>query len=168
MNPARQPKNIAASIRACLLKLSRQRKLEFQQVLSEFAIERLLYRLGISLHAERFVLKGAMLFKAWFEGMHRATWDLDLLGRCENTVDGVMTVIRDICMMSVDDGLEFDMTSIKGEEIHETAEYTGVRVRMEAHLAGARIPLQVDVGFGDAVVPDPTREISDAPRPSAA
>ena len=85
MSLARQPKKVAASIRARLLELSRHRKLEYLQVLSEFAIERLLYRLGISPHAERFVLKGAMLFKVWFEGMHRATWDLDLLGRCKKT-----------------------------------------------------------------------------------
>jgi predicted nucleotidyltransferase component of viral defense system len=169
MSPARQPKNVAASTRARLLELSRHRKLEFQQVLSEFAVERLLYRLGISPHAERFVLKGAMLFKVWFEGLHRATWDLDLLGRCNNTVDEVMSAIRDICMVSGEDGLDFDVTSIKGEEIHETAEYSGVRVRMAAHLAGSRIPLQVDVGFGDAVVPDPTREkyptLLDYPQP---
>ena len=69
-----------------------------------------------------------------------------------------MSVIRDIYMMSVNDGIEFDETSIKGEEIHEAAEYAGVRVRMEAHLAGARIPMQVDIGFGDVVVPDPTRK----------
>lgn len=81
MSSARQPKNVAASVRARLLELSRCRNVEFQRVLSEFAIERLLYRLGVSTHAERFVLKGATLFKAWFDVSHRATWDLDLLSR---------------------------------------------------------------------------------------
>ena len=86
MSPARPPKNLGASVRARLLELARRRGAEFQLVLSEFAIERLLYRLGVSSHAERFVLKGAMLFKLWSDDFHRATWDLDLLGRGANTV----------------------------------------------------------------------------------
>lgn len=123
MSPARHPTNVAASVRARLLELSRRRGVEFQLVLSDFAIERLLYRLGVSPHAERFVLKGAMLFKLWSDDRHRATWDLDLLGRGASTVADVVAVIRDLCGIGVDDGIAFDPESLAGEEIRATEEY---------------------------------------------
>jgi hypothetical protein len=116
MSPARPPRNVAASVRARLLELSRRRGVEFQLVLSEFAIERLLYRLGVSPHADRFVLKGAMLFKLWSHGCQRATWDLDLLGRGASAVSDVMAVIRDLCAVRADDGIAFDLESMAGEE----------------------------------------------------
>jgi hypothetical protein len=147
--------NVGASVYSRLLKLSRQRKVEFQLLLSEFAIERLLYRLGASPHADRFVLKGAMLFKLWSDDRHRATWDLDLLGRGASAVADVVSVIRDLCQVPVQDGIVFDVDSILGEETRAADEYDGVRVRLVARLAEARIPVQVDVGFGDAIVPAP-------------
>ena len=156
MSPARPPKNVAASVCARLLELSRRRKVEFQQLLSGFAIERLLYRLGVSSYAGRFVLKGAMLFRVWSEGSHRATWDLDLLGRNVHAVPEVVSVIRDLCRIPVGDGIVSDPASVTGEEIRDADEYAGVRVRLVARLDEARIPMQVDVGFGDAVVPEPT------------
>jgi hypothetical protein len=154
---ARPQTNIAASVRARLLNLSRQRHVELQLLLSEFAIERLLYRLGVSGHADRFVLKGAMLFKLWPEVARRATWDLDLLGRGAETVEDVVAVVREVCGIQIGDGIEFDVGSVTGEEIRASEEYAGVRVRLEARLAEARIPVQVDVGFGDAVTPAPAR-----------
>jgi hypothetical protein len=102
MSPQRQPTDIAASVRARLLDLARRRNVEFQQVLSEFAIERLLYRLGVSPYAGRFVLKGAALFRMWSPGSHRATWDVDLLGRGGSTVPDVVSVVRDLCKMEGD------------------------------------------------------------------
>jgi predicted nucleotidyltransferase component of viral defense system len=156
MTPARRPTNVAASVRARLLDLSRTQGVEFQLLLSEFAIERLLYRLGVSANAEQFVLKGATLFRLWSDDRGRATWDLDLLGRGANTVAGVVTVIRDLCGVGADDGIVFDSDSVKGEDIRATEAYAGVRVRLDARLAEARIPVQVDVGFGDAIVPAPT------------
>lgn len=158
MSPVRPPTNVAASVRARLLELSRRRGVEFQLVLSEFAIERLLYRLGVSPYAERFVLKGAMLFKLWSDRRQRATWDLDLLGRGASAVSEVMAVIRELCAIRADDGIAFDLDSITGEEIRAADEYAGVRVRLEARLTEARIPVQVDVGFGDAIVPPPRRQ----------
>ena len=158
MSPARKTANLAASIRARLLNLSQQRKVEFQLVLSEFAIERLLYRLGASRHAGRFVLKGAMLFKIWSADRHRATWDLDLFGQGPNTVVDVVAAIQDLCAVAADDGIVFDPSSIKGEGIRAAGEYAGVRVRLEARLAEARIPVQVDVGFGDTITPAPVKE----------
>lgn len=157
MNPARRPTNVAASTRARLQNLARQRRLEFQLVLADFAIERFLYRLGASRHRDRFVLKGAMLFRLWSEQRRRATWDLDLLGRGSNSVASVVSVIRDLCAFPSEDGLVFDTGTVKGEEIRSADEYAGVRVRLEARLGDARIPVQVDVGFGDSVTPDPAR-----------
>ena len=158
MTQVRQPANVAASVRARLLNLSRVRKAEFQLLLSEFAIERLLYRLGVSAYRDRFVLKGAILFKLWPEVLHRATWDLDLLGRGPNTIADVVAVVRELCGIEVHDGIVYDASSVGGEEIRASDEYAGVRVRLEARLAEARIPVQVDVGFGDAVIPAPVRE----------
>lgn len=158
MTPARQLTNIAASVRARLLTLSQIHRVEFQLLLSEFAIERLLYRIGASPYADRFVLKGAMLFKLWPNQLHRATWDLDLLGRGPSGVADVRAVIRDLCEIECLDGIVFDPASVSAEEIRAADEYSGVRVRLEARLQEARIPVQVDVGFGDAIVPAPTCE----------
>ena len=157
MNPAKQSRNVPASVRARLHNLARDRHVEFQLLLSDFAIERLLYRLGASSHSDRFGVKGATLFKLWSDESHRATWDLDLFGRGAGAVSEVVTVVRDLCEIAVDDGLTFDRDSVRGEEIRDPGESTGVRVRLQAQLANARIPLQVDVGFGDTIVPAPAR-----------
>jgi predicted nucleotidyltransferase component of viral defense system len=159
MSRKRPAANPAASIRARLDHLARHRGVELQLVLSEFAIERLLYRLGVSAHADRFVLKGATLFRLWSGDERRATWDLDLLGRGASGVADVVAVVREVCAIPADDGITFVTDSITGEEIREPDEYAGVRVRLDARLAGARIPVQVDVGFGDAVWPAPLREV---------
>ena len=154
----RKPANLPASVRARLQNLARTRKTEFQLVLSEFAIERLLYRLGVSRHADRFVLKGATLFKLWTDDRHRATWDVDFLGRGASGIADVVGVVRDVCSIAAEDGIEFDVDSIAGDAIRAADEYGGVRVRLEARLAEARIPMQIDVGFGDAVIPPPSRQ----------
>jgi len=158
MNPRRNPTNVAASVRDRLRALARIRGVEFQLVLSEFAIERLLFRLGTSTHSDRFVLKGATLFRLWTPNDRRATWDLDLLGRGPGQVSDMVSAIRDLCGIEAPDGIVFDPDTVRGEGIRDPNQYGGVRVRLEADLAGARIPVQVDVGFGDAVVPPPTTE----------
>lgn len=158
MSPDRRPAHLAASVRARLLNLARQRGEEFQLVLSDFATERLLYRLGVSPDADRFILKGAMLFRLWSADRYRATWDLDLLGRGARSIEAVVAAVRDLCAIPADDGLSFDRGSIGGSEVRAEEEYAGVRVRLVGDLAGARIPMQIDVGFGDAVVPAPRRE----------
>ncbi len=144
-----------ASARARLARLARERGVEFQLILVEYAIERLLYRLGLSRHADHYVLKGALLFRLWSSEPGRATWDLDLLGRGAGGVEDVVAMVRELCDAAAADGVVFDPDSIRGEAIRPEAEYAGVRVRLVAHLAGARIPVQVDVGFGDAVTPPP-------------
>ena len=153
----RQPRDSAASVRARLLNLARARQEEFQLLLSDYAIERLLYRLGTSRHADRFVLKGAMLFHVWATERYRATWDIDLLGSGDPSVAAVVAAVHHICSLESDDGLGFERSSIVGSEIRAEQEYVGVRVTLRATLANARIPMQIDVGFGDAVVPAPRR-----------
>jgi predicted nucleotidyltransferase component of viral defense system len=157
MSRHRPPTNVAASVRDRLRALARRRGVEFQLVLSEFAIERLLYRLGASEHGERFILKGATLFRLWTPGDRRATWDLDLLGLGSSQVPDMVSAVQDLCGIDASDGIVFDGETVVGEEIRDPNQYGGVRVRLQAHLAGARIPIQVDVGFGDAVVPAPSR-----------
>lgn len=152
--------NIAASVRQRLLNLAHERRADFQLILIQYAVERLLYRLSRSAHNDRFVLKGAMLFSVWSAEPFRVTRDLDLLGRGDNTPSGLAQVFGQICKTPVhDDGLEFLDGKIGAEEIRDDQEYHGVRLNFEARLAGARIPMQVDIGFGDTVAP-PAETIS--------
>ena len=159
MSPEGKPTNLAASVRDRLRVLARSKGVEFQLLLSEFAIERLLFRLGSSTHGDRFVLKGATLFKLWTPSERRATWDVDLLGQGPSQVADTVSAIRDLCDVVASDGIVFDPATVRGEGIRNPNQYGGVRVRLEARLAGARIPVQVDVGFGDAVFPSPRREV---------
>jgi predicted nucleotidyltransferase component of viral defense system len=149
------PVNVAASVRQRLLNLSRQRKHEFQLVLVRYGAERLLYRLSQSAHGKRFVLKGAMLFQLWTSQPHRSTLDVDLLAEgVGEAVDNFEDIFRDTCNQVVqDDGLVFDTARIHGEQIREDQRYHGVRIHLDAFLGNARIPLQIDIGFGDAVTP---------------
>jgi predicted nucleotidyltransferase component of viral defense system len=151
----KKPANIPASVRQRLLDLARRQREDFQLVLVRYALERLLYRLGCSKHADRFVLKGALLFSTWVDAPHRPTRDLDLLGYGDPSLDALAAAFRDICSETVeDDGLRFDPDSVSAEEIREDQEYGGVRVHVAAGLAKARINIQVDIGFGDAITPD--------------
>lgn len=148
--------DVAASVRQRLLNLSRERGEDFQLTLVYYALERLLYRLSRSALRERFVLKGAMLFSVWSGPPHRATRDLDLLGKGPHDVAALAKDFRTICQTPVeDDGLTFLVESIIGEEIRDGEEYESVRLSFEARLGVARIPIQVDIGFGDVVLPKP-------------
>lgn len=147
-------RNLPASVRERLRQLAVAQKEDFQLVLTHYGLERLLYRLSRSPHAELFILKGALLFQLWTGQTHRPTRDLDLLGRGDDSVDGVVEVFRAVCRQAVEeDGLEFDAKGVRGERIKEGQEYPGIRVYCAARLENAHIPLQIDVGFGDAVTP---------------
>jgi len=153
---ARKPRNIGASVRGRLLDRSRAERSDFQILLTRYALERLLYRLSVSEHRDRFILKGAMLFVTWVADPFRPTRDLDLLGYGENNAEAIAGTFRSICATQVpDDGVTFDIVGLQAAPIREEAEYGGVRVRTTATIDGARIPIQVDVGFGDAVTPAP-------------
>lgn len=151
----RRTRNIAASHREKLLALSGTRGEDFQFLLNRWIIERFLYRLGVSAHKDRFVLKGATLFVAWGGQIYRPTKDLDLLGFGAAEVAEVAREIREVCSVPADDGIAFAVWRITAERIRDAAEYVGVRVRVPAELDSARISLQIDVGFGDAVEPAP-------------
>src|SRR5580693_10115341 len=124
-------------------------------MLGRYAIERFLYRLGQSPYRDKFALKGATLFTLWTGHTHRPTKDLDLLGQGSSDIGDVGQTIRGICEIQEEDGLVFDRASVEGTKIKEDDEYDGVRVKLLADLAGARIPMQIDIGFGDAVYPEP-------------
>jgi hypothetical protein len=148
-------RNIAASHRAKLLMLARDGSVDFQFLLGRWVVERFLYRLAGSTHKDKFVLKGAMLFLAWEGRLHRPTKDLDFLGFGSSDVLDVTDRIREVCAVLADDGIVFDLAGVQGERIKEDAEYEGVRVRVPASLDGARVSMQIDVGFGDLVDPPP-------------
>ena len=151
-------KDVAASVRQRLLNLSRERGEDFGLVLVRYATERLLYRLGRSTHADAFVVKGAVLFSLWSGEPHRSTRDLDLLGSGAADESRMEGIFRDLCTASVEeDGLVFDAGSVSAGRIADMARYAGVRVKLLGRLGVARIPMQVDVGFGDAVSPRPRK-----------
>jgi len=152
----RASRNVAASVRQRLLARARERREDFQLILIHYAVERLLYRLQQSPHHDRFLLKGAMLFPLWGGAPHRPTRDLDLLGTGDNAVAVLERVFREICRTPVEnDGLDFLEETILGEEVRGEQEYAGVRITFTAGLRKARIPMQVDIGIGDAVIPEP-------------
>ncbi len=147
--------NVAASVRQRLTNIARQSGRPFQEVLQYFAMERFLYRLSLSSQAERFILKGALMFTVWGAPASRPTRDIDLLGHMNNSIDSLVPVFRDVCQQVVEpDGMVFDITSLVGQVIKEDADYSGVRVTFLALLENARVPMQIDIGFGDVVVPD--------------
>jgi predicted nucleotidyltransferase component of viral defense system len=153
-----QPANIAASVRQRLKNLATQQGEEFQSLLTRYALERLLYRLSQSKYRDQFILKGAFLFSLWSDEPHRATRDLDLLGRGDNTLSHLEQVFQEICQIQVaDDGLKLNGKSVKSQRIKEDQEYEGVRINLQANFTGTRtrIDLQIDVGFGDAITPAP-------------
>lgn len=148
-------RNLAASIRARLKQRADATKQDFNLILTHYGLERLLYRLSISPLAGNYLLKGALLFSLWYDQPHRPTRDADLLGFGPEDTDSAVAAFREICAMVVEDGIAFDPASVKGSVIRKEAGYGGVRIDLLAKLDGARITLQVDIGFGDAVTPAP-------------
>ncbi|MBX3576146.1 MAG: nucleotidyl transferase AbiEii/AbiGii toxin family protein [Rhizobiaceae bacterium] len=149
-----RPANLPASVLARLRNVGREKQTDYQLILRRYAIERLLYRLSISPHRDQFILKGAMLFAAWLDDPFRPTQDLDLLGFGDPAVTAIKTVFTAICQAQVeDDGLVLDTDGLSVEPIREDQQYGGVRVNTTAYLGRTRIPMQVDIGFGDAVTP---------------
>lgn len=152
-------KDPAASARQRLLDIARRRGDDFQLVLARYSAERFLFRLGYSELKQRFVLKGAMLFVLWSGEAYRPTRDLDLLGMGRDDPQALRAAIASVCSVPCsEDGIPFDVESISVAAIREDDEYGGLRVKFSAYLGKTRIPMQVDVGFGDAVTPGPREE----------
>ncbi len=147
---------MAQSVHQKLLNLRDKTGEQFNHLLMRYGLERLLYRLVASGHEQQFVLKGAMLFALWRDVPGRPTRDIDLLGFGEINHDRLRQVFIDVCNADVvDDGLRFDPHSIVTDDIRDDQEYHGVRVRLTAFLGNARLAIQIDVGFGDAITPEP-------------
>jgi len=149
----------AASIRQRLLNLARERNENFDFVLKQYVIQRLLYRLSLSEYRDQFLLKGAMLFLVWTGELHRPTKDIDLLGFGSNDVAVLENEFKTICHLDANDGLSFDKDSINGAQIKENELYHGVRLTGFAYLDKAKVSFQIDVGFGDAVTPEAEQAI---------
>jgi predicted nucleotidyltransferase component of viral defense system len=143
-------------VRQRLFNLAKQRGDDFEILLTRYAIERLLYKLSRSSHSSQFLLKGATLFAIWGGGSYRPTRDLDLHGSGDSSVQWLEQVFREICRVQAEpDGLRFSAETVEGNDIREDLEYGGVRIILVAHLEQARVQIQVDIGFGDAVTPPP-------------
>lgn len=150
---------LAASIHARLLNRAKARGEDFNLILTRYALERFLYRLSRVPAREAYWLKGAMLFDLWFDVPHRPTRDADFLGFGPMDTEVLASTIRDICGVVVDDGMAYDPDSITVDEIREEARYGGLRVRLLGLLGNARCVVQLDVGYGDAVMPGPEEAV---------
>jgi predicted nucleotidyltransferase component of viral defense system len=152
-------KDLAASVRARLLAMAQSQGIDFNQILVRFALERFLYRLGQSAYGHRFLLKGALLFTLWYDMPHRSTRDADLLGFGPSDLESITQTFQDMARIAVADGILFNASTIRVEEIRKEAGYPGVRVLIAAEVAKARCRTQIDIGFGDAVTPGPVEAI---------
>jgi predicted nucleotidyltransferase component of viral defense system len=146
-------KNMGASVRSRLLNLSKQRRQPFQMVVTYYVLERLLYRLSQTKHRDRFILKGAMLLTKWFEDPLRPTKDLDFLGIGSDDQNEMVSIFKEVCGVSFDDGVVFDVDSVQIGRIREETEYGGLRITANATVDKARIRVVIDIAFGDSVEP---------------
>lgn len=150
---AKPPQNIAASVRARLLNYARENRKPFDQILTRFALERLLYRLSQSPYHDQFVLKGAMLLTTWFDEPGRPTRDIDLLGFGEHESEALLEKFSEILAIDAEDGIEFSINDLRVDRIRDELEYGGARLRTKASLDGACISITIDIGFGDSIEP---------------
>lgn len=151
-------KNVPASIHQRLLNAAKGANRPFNEVVQYYALERWLYRLAQSEYNDRFVLKGALMLLVWKTPVSRPTRDIDLLGRISNDPEAIRKVVASVCKVAVeDDGMIFDASTVTSERISEDGEYEGVRARFKAFLGKTTLPMQIDIGFGDVVTPEPVR-----------
>jgi len=146
--------DLQASVRSRLQNKAKETNRPFAEVLQYYGMERFLYRFSKSEYVTKFVLKGALLFFAWQIPERRTTLDIDFLSCFDNQVENIEAVVRSVCDQTVEpDGLIFDAKTVQGHKIKEDADYEGVRVKFIGFLDRSRIPMQIDVGFGDIVYP---------------
>lgn len=151
---AGKTKNIAASVHQRLLNKAKESSRPFNEILQLFAIERFIYRLSKSPYADSFILKGALMFSAWTGSISRPTMDIDLLGNIENSTDLIVAVFKDACETEVEnDGIVFHKDTVTATRITEDADYKGVRILIRGNLSSIRLFLQIDIGFGDVIIP---------------
>ena len=163
-------KNLQASVKARLQNKAKETNRSFSEILQYYGMERFLYRFSRSKYADKFILKGALMFTVWQISERRTTLDIDFLAHFDNQTGTIEKLIKDICNLPVTpDGIVFDSKTVKGQKIKEGTDYEGVRVKYTGFLGRSRIPMQIDVGFGDVIYPEPDvidyPVILDLPRP---
>jgi predicted nucleotidyltransferase component of viral defense system len=151
--PKPRIKNVGASIRARLLNLAKQRRQPFQLILNYYVLERLLYRLTQTKYRHRFILKGAILLTTWFKDSLRPTRDLDFLAVGNDDQQEMVSIFQEICAVPFNDGVVFDVISVRAERIREQTEYGGLRITANATVDRAKVRVLIDVAFGDAIEP---------------
>ncbi|MGB0906883.1 MAG: nucleotidyl transferase AbiEii/AbiGii toxin family protein [Maricaulaceae bacterium] len=149
---AKPAKDIAASVRARLFNLSREREQDFQRVLVSYGLERLLYRLSISEHKDRYILKGGMLVTLWTIDPGRFTQDIDFLAFGHDDAERLLANFKEVLAQEVDDGLIFDLEEMSAAPIRDDQVYGGMRLKTTAYLKKTKIPIVIDLGFGDAII----------------
>jgi hypothetical protein len=150
------PKNISTSIRQRLLNLSQLSKRPFQEILQYYAMERFIHRFSLSPYKDKLILKGGLMFYVWHLASSRATRDIDFLGITPNNPNNIHKIITQICDINYsNDGMIFIKDNIQCIGIQEQNEYTGIRATLFATLEQAKIKLQIDIGFGDIIHPNP-------------
>jgi predicted nucleotidyltransferase component of viral defense system len=149
--------NYSHSIKAKLLNLSKQENIQYQQLLTRYFQERLLFRLSISYYRSRFILKGGALLYAYEQFAARPTLDIDFMGtRISNDKESVKSAFREICEIEyIEDGVVFHADTIATDDIAVEKKYPGVRITVDAQLDSIRQAISMDIGFGDIVVPSP-------------
>jgi len=153
----KEVKDLPRSVRAKLKNLQSS-TFPFIKILKYYGMERFLYRLSKSKHKEDIILKGALMFRVWDVKGRRITLDIDFLAYFDNKLESIEKLVKEICRTEVEpDGLIFDESTLTTSTLKEGAEYEGVRVNFEARLAEAKIPIQIDFGFGDKIYPGPVK-----------
>jgi hypothetical protein len=146
--------NVAASVRDRLLNLAHRSDINFTRLVVRFGLERFLYRLSASAHANEFLLKGALLFSLWYQDRNRPTRDADFVALTSNDVDRLVALFKEVCVVEANDGVRFDPESVQGRVLGVEEKYV-VRLTLSGELNRARLSIQLDVGYGDAVTPGP-------------
>ena len=147
-------KNIAASVRARLANAAKATNRPFQELLQFYGLERFLFRFSQTTYRDRFILKGALMLRVWDAPISRPTRDIDLLGFTDNSLETLEEIVCAVCNTDVeDDGVTFAAETVVAVRIKEDADYEGVRVKFNGFLEKARIPMQLDIAFGDVVHP---------------
>jgi len=148
--------DVAASIKARLLNQAKAHGEEFERTLTRFAAERLIFRLGESAARDRCILKGASLLAVWLQDPYRSTRDVDVLASGPTDDAAIRSLVAEICAVACpEDALRFDLSELVLDTIRAEEEYSGKRARFRAHLGNARIRVQLDIGFGDALAAQP-------------
>ncbi|MFI5333805.1 MAG: nucleotidyl transferase AbiEii/AbiGii toxin family protein [Chlamydiales bacterium] len=151
-----EKKNLPESVYKRLKNIALAKNRPTQEVLRYYAMERFLYRLSVSTHKQSFFLKGGLMLMVWDPATHRATVDIDLLTKADNSIENISQILKEICSHPVlQDGIQFNSTDLILTESQVETEYTGLSARFSAHLHTAKLPLRIDLGFSDKIFPKP-------------